>query len=256
MSLFRRIYRLIGILIWMFLMSLLALPYYFSRTIQSARAVSDVTLRWGAGLAKIFNIKVNLHGNLKTSGGGLLVSNHLSYLDIFVHAALFPMRFTPKADIRKWPILGSYIQLSHPIWLDRESRQKAAEALVHFKETINAGMYLIVYPEGTSTDGKSGVKAFKSTPFEAVVADKLPIQPILTIYQDLQNGQSACWYGDMTLLPHLWMVTGQKEIKADVYALDPVYPGENEDRKALALRVHKAIADKYYEVTGIKPENS
>ncbi len=256
MGLLLRVYRFSAILVWMFLMSLLAAPYYFGRSMDTVRHICFVTLRWGKGLARIFNIKVTMHGQIDTSNGGLLVSNHLSYLDIFIHAALFPMRFAPKAEIKKWPILGHYIQLSHPIWMHRESRQKSTEALRQFKETMDAGIYLIVYPEGTSTDGKSGVRPFKSTPFEAVVSENLPIQPILTLYKDLPNGETACWYGDMTLVPHVWMLTGQNEINVDVYVLPVIYPGENADRKELAKRVHKAIADKYYEVTGIKPENS
>lgn len=195
-------------------------------------------------MARIINLRVSVSGYLPRAAGGLLISNHLSYLDIIAHGTILPIRYTPKRDIEKWPVLGWYIGLSRPIWVDRQTKQESKKLLVEYAETMKRGMYLIVYPEGTSSDGKHGILPFKSTPFEAAITGDAPIIPMLIKYKEPPGRPTVCWYGDMTLLPHAWQVLKCPSIEAEVRFLPPIYPS-GRSRKELALYVHDIMSREY-----------
>lgn len=247
MRLLRRFYRIVALIYWIIHQGIVSLP--ISRQKDRKKAVREMALQtriWGAGLLRIFGVKLNITGDIShyREKGGLVVSNHLGYLDIFVHATCFGLRFTPKKDIRKWPFFGWYTDITIPIWIDRETRSKSGETLELFRETLKDNVPLIIYPEGTSTDGASGVLPFKPTSFETTVNTEIPIQPILTLYSVSPGELSPCWYGDQTFLPHIWALLGNKQINADIYILPLVY-AEGRDRKQLALHVHDIIQDAY-----------
>jgi 1-acyl-sn-glycerol-3-phosphate acyltransferase len=173
-----------------------------------------------------------------------VVSNHVSYVDIIAHGSVLPARYAAKSDIAKWPVLGWYLGLSRPIWADRNSKQASRKALRDFAKTMRHGMDLIVYPEGTTTDGKSGILAFKSTSFEAALRGNAPIVPVLTRYNEPAGRPTVCWYGDMTLVPHVWQILGYPSIEAELRFLEPVSP-DGRPRKELASAVHGIMAREY-----------
>ncbi|OGV49466.1 MAG: hypothetical protein A2X49_00785 [Lentisphaerae bacterium GWF2_52_8] len=246
MSFLLRFLRIVAVLFWFLALGACA-ALFMRRSWGCIKKVTGVTRLWGLGFTKILNIKVKVFGDPSSFKGGIIVSNHMGYLDILVHGSLFPLRFTPKSDIASWPLLGSYVGLSHPIWIDRRSKQKSQEALISFRETMEHEIPLIVYPEGTSSDGKSGVLPFKSTPFEAVVSSNFPILPILTIYNEPDGRPTSCWYGGMTLLPHVWTILGFRSIEVEVHILPPVHP-EGRSRKEIAIFVHDIIEAEYKRV--------
>jgi len=244
MVILRCLYRIAAILLWSALMALLSIPCQFRNRWKDIKEVSHVTQLWSKGLARIVGVRVKVSGPIPQAGGGLLVSNHLSYLDIIIDGSVLPVRYSAKADIAKWPGLGWYIGLSKPIWTDRNSKQKSKRALRSFTKTMKHGMYLIVYPEGTSSDGKHGILPFKSTSFEAAIIGNAPIIPALIRYKEIPGRPTVCWYGDMTLLPHIWQVLKLPHIKAELRFLDPIYP-DGRSRKELADFVHKTMSRQY-----------
>jgi 1-acyl-sn-glycerol-3-phosphate acyltransferase len=204
---------------------------------------------WGRGLLDILNVKVEVHGDESPLNGALVVSNHLGVLDILVHSSLFGFRFAPKSDIRSWPFLGAYVGLTYPIWVDRGSKARSQELLAEFHDTLTNGVSLIVYPEGTSSDGKHGVLPFKSTPFEAVVKGRLPVRPVLTLYRvPATSNVEPCWYGDMTLPPHIWDLLSAPGIVAEIHVLPEFKAPADMDRKALAEHVHALLQAEYERV--------
>lgn len=244
MANFRRTYRLLALVLWSAAMGVFSLPWQLSRGWRSRKAISRLTMAWNKGVAKIVNLRVSVSGRTPDGTGGLVVSNHLSYVDIIAHGSVLPLRYSAKADIAKWPVLGWYLGLSDPIWTDRESRQASKRALRDFAKTMKRGIHLIVYPEGTSTDGKNGVLAFKSTSFEAAIVGNAPVYPALISYRDRPGRRTVCWYGDMTLLPHVWQLLGFDRIDAELRFLDPVYP-DGRSRKELASYVREMMAGEY-----------
>ena len=237
---FRRIFRLSLLLPWLIYMGAISVPVTLRRNRWSAIAgMAKMTKLWGRGLLRIFNIRLHVKGDLAGYDGGLVVSNHMGYVDIFVHAAVFGLRFAPKKEIRSWPVLGWYTSFVHPVWVDRSSRLKSQKTLEEFRETLEHKVPLIVYPEGTSSDGKT-ILPFKSAPFELAASGNFDIQPILTVYRVPEGADTPCWFGDMELLPHLWSLLGIPWIDADVYIL-PKITADGRGRKELAEAVHEVI---------------
>ena len=239
-----RLYRISALILWAVYVALLSMPHRLKGGWKSIKEISNFTHLWNKGIARIINLRIKVSGEIPAVTGGLVVSNHLSYVDIVTHGAVFPLRYSPKSDIAKWPFLGWYIGLSRPIWTSRESRQTSKKILRDFAKTMNKGMYLIVYPEGTSTDGKNGILPFKSTPFEAAIAGNAPIIPVLTRYRQPHGEPTICWYGDMTLLPHLWQVLSFPSIEAELRFLKPIFPS-GRSRKELASHVHDMMTREY-----------
>ncbi len=182
-------------------------------------------------------VEVKVDGPVPEFRGGLVVSNHLGYLDILAHGSILPLRFAAKSDIRCWPLLGGYLSLFRPVWVDRRNRGRSGEAAAELDRTLRNGALPIVYPEGTSSDGLSGVLPFKTTAFEPAVAGNLPVLPLVTRYSDPE----AAWYGDAELLPHLARLLGRRRNEIHVAVLPPVFPLPGEDRKALAERCRRMI---------------
>ena len=241
-KLFRRLIRLSLLLPWLIWMALVSLHISYQRDRWAAvKGMAGQIRKWGRGLLWIFNIKLTVHPDNAEYKGGLVVSNHMGYVDIFVHSALCGMRFCPKSDVRSWPVLGWYAGLTHPIWIDRRSRIKSKDALEEFCETLQHQVPLIVYPEGTSTDGTQ-VLPFKTSSFEVAAAGGFPIQPIVTIYRVPEGSDSPCWYTDIGIIPHLWQLVGIPEIKCDVYVL-PQIEAKGRTRKEIAELTYQAISE-------------
>jgi len=254
MALFRRIYRLIGVFAWLAVVTAISVPHHFTGW-RGRRKISRLVMLFMRGSCRILGLSIRLHGDMPDVPSGLVVSNHLGYIDTLVHGSVFPLRFTSTTAIAKWPVIGQIIALSHPVWVDRTSKPASRKALRDFAKTMRRGMYLIVYPEGTSTDGKEGILRFKSTSFEAAAFGDLPVIPVLTRYREMPGRPTVCWYGDMTFLPHLWQVLALPKIDADLYFLPPVYPmGRN--RKELAECVHGIMEREYRNITAEEDTSS
>ena len=239
---FRKIFRLTLLLPWLIYLGVISVPVTLRRDKWRAIAgMAKMTKYWGRGLLRIFNIRLRVHGNMDEYDGGLVVSNHMGYVDVFVHAAVFGLRFAPKKEIRSWPVLGWYTSFTHPVWVDRSSRIKSQKTLTEFRETLEHKVPLIIYPEGTSTDGKQ-ILPFKSAPFELAADGGFSIQPILTVYRVPEGSDTPCWFGDMELMPHLWSLVGIPYIDADVYIL-PQVSANGRTRKELARAIHEIIRE-------------
>jgi 1-acyl-sn-glycerol-3-phosphate acyltransferase len=244
MAFFLRLYRIVALLLWSVFVAILSVPYQLKGGWKGIEKISRFARLWSKGVAKIVNLRVKIFGEIPRVSGGLVVSNHLSYLDIITHGSILPLRYSPKAEVAKWPVLGWYIDLSRPIWTSRESKQASKKTLRDFVKTMKREMYLIVYPEGTCTDGKNGVLPFKSTSFEAAIAGDMPILPVLTRYNEAPGEPTVSWYGDMTFFPHVWQVLKVPSIEVELHFLRPVFP-EGRSRKELASLVHGIMTHEY-----------
>ena len=255
MRILRRIYRVIALFLWGSWHGIYSLPIrYLYKEDHSISRMALQTKYWGGGIVKILGIKTIVHGSPEEykKTGGLVVANHQSYVDVFLHASIFGLRFTPKKEIKSWPILGWYTDMTRPIWVDRDSRQASGGLMEQFRDTLRHKVPLIVYPEGTTSDGRSGLKEFKTTPFETVCGTDIPVQPVISIYHPAPGDMHPAWYGDATFMPHLWALLGNRRSTADVYILPLIYP-EGRNRKQLAKAVRDAMLKAYCEHTGWVP---
>lgn len=238
-----RCLRITLLFVWFFLMLFYGIYLYLKNRKPSIN-FGFGAMRWSIGINKILNLKIVVHGDIKGKYG-LVVSNHVSYLDILALASIFPLRFTPKNDLKSWPVIGWFIHLSRPIWVDRSSRQGSSNALNDFIFSLKNNIPVAVFPEGTTTDGKNGILPFKSTPFESAIKSGCKIYPVLIKYVE-QKDQKLSWYGDMTFLSHVWLILGMKEIIAHIFVLDSISP--NDDRKRLSTKTHDYMNSQYLKI--------
>jgi 1-acyl-sn-glycerol-3-phosphate acyltransferase len=216
---------------------------------KSVKALAVASKIWAYGAARIFGLKIKISGNRK-SVHGLVVSNHLSYVDILLLGSIFPLRFAPKSDVAKWPILGWILGSSRPIWVDRSSKYASLNTMKEFSETVKNDINLIAFPEGTTSDGKSDLFPFKSTTFEAAMQGNVPICPVLIVYE--QDNISWAIDNHTPLLIHAWRVLQLFQIRAELHILKPVVPPEGGRRKEFCRDVYNIMNERYREIISLK----
>lgn len=202
-------------------------------------------------LLKIIGFEVRTHGHMTTARPTFFVANHTSYLDIPVLGALIPASFVAKAEVASWPLFGLMAKLQNTVFIERR-QTRAVQQRDQLSQHIAEGRNLILFPEGTSSDGHR-VLPFKSSLFGAIenAAEDIDlfVQPIsinCTAIDGLPLTQNLrcfyAWYGDMTLLPHLWQAFKCDRFTVDVVFHPPIRARDVPDRKELALRCQQAVA--------------
>ena len=202
------------------------------------------------GGLRALQVQVEVEGRLPTSG--LIVSNHVSYLDILAYSTALPCVFVSKAEVEEWPIFGRYARWSGSVFVRRHDRGDAARANVSVDETLKDGVPVILFPEGTTTDGQR-VLRFHSTMLQPAVDTAAPITPCAIRYEleDGDAGREACWWGDMKLLPHVWNLLGKKSVRARIVFGEPITA--TGDRKQLSAVLHEEVL-KLHEKLRLRPD--
>lgn len=239
---FRAAFRLAAMLLWSLGLLFPAVLTVFLPRRRRILAGARMTRLWATGCRRIINLRVAVFpGPVPRQRGGLIVANHISYLDIFVHASLFGVRFAPKIEMKRWPLVGVMTALSNPVWIDRGNRRRSADSEREMREALLGDVPFLVYPEGTNSDG-TALLPFKSTVFESVLRCGAEIRPVLSHYPPAADGTQIPWVDHTGFLPHFWRVMGLKEIDCDVYIMDTVVPRAS-GRKELALQLHDMMQD-------------
>lgn len=202
----------------------------------NTRSRASILQRWSRRLLSFIGVKIHINGQIPQRG--LIVSNHLSYLDILVFSAVSDCVFVSKREVKSWPGIGWISSLSGTIYIDRNRRTDTHSVQEQMQAPLSSGMRLVLFPEGTSSDG-SRVLHFHSSLFQPAVDLKIPITAAALEYflGDGNAAHEACYWGDMTLLPHLLNLLTKKEVQARV-SFSPEHMTFN-DRKE-AARVMQA----------------
>ena len=173
------------------------------------------------------------------AGSMLIVANHLSYLDIAIASAALPCAFVAKQEIGSWPFFGALAKMGGAIFVDRGSRGSAWQTAEEMVLRLAEGVPVVLFPEGTSTDGSEVIR-FHSTLFAPAVEGRLPVAPA-AIYYELRGAgteRDLCWFDDETFLPHLLRVLEVEGFTAVVrFGTPEVFP----DRQTAAWRSHDAV---------------
>jgi 1-acyl-sn-glycerol-3-phosphate acyltransferase len=170
---------------------------------------------------------------------GLVVSNHLSYLDILVHGALIPCFFVSKIEVRSWLYFGWAARTGAAMFLDRQKRASATAVAQEMAKRLDLPVPIVLFPEGTSTDG-SQLLRFHSSLFEPAVAAQAPVTAAAIRYEMEGGGdeRGLCWFGDTLFLPHLWKALGTRGFLAEVRFGEPQVFA---DRRTAAKATHDEI---------------
>ena len=151
---------------------------------------------------------------------GLVVSNHLSYLDVLAYASLFPCLFVSKQEVRGWPVFGRLATMAGTIYVDRERSADNRQATSIMEQALRAQVPVILFPEGTSTDG-SVLLPFRSPFFEpAVRSDAMVSAAAIGYASQTAREADLAYYGDAVFGPHLLRTLGQREVRVQVAFAD------------------------------------
>jgi lyso-ornithine lipid O-acyltransferase len=148
---------------------------------------------------------------------GLVVSNHLSYLDIVLYAAAAPCCFVSKSEVRRWPVFGGLARAGATIFLDRASQKSASAAVSEMARRLEIPVPILLFPEGTSSDGAQ-VLRFHARLFQPAVEAQAPVTEAAIGYRhtDGAGEEEICWHGNADFVPHLWKVLGIRGICARI----------------------------------------
>lgn len=187
---------------------------------------------------KIFNFKTEVAGPVPTAG--LVVSNHLSYLDILVLSSVTPAVFVSKADVRRWPVFGWLAAIGGTVFIERERRTHVGTVNREIESALDDDVPVVVFPEGTSSDGKN-ILPFRSPLLEPVAGGSHTITTSWIHYTlgDGDAGQEICYWGDHTFFPHLLNLLDKQKIRAKVCFGQ--FERTTDDRKELAKQLQAAV---------------
>ena len=189
-------------------------------------------------LLRVFNVELDTGG--PSPEAGLLVSNHLGYLDIVVLGALAPCVFVSKSEVARWPVFGWFARHSGTLFVRRDQRADTARLNQEIKTALSDDVLVVLFPEGTSSDGQT-VLPFRSALLEPVAGTGAQISAARIRYE-LSDGDPAaevCYWRDMTLAPHLLNLLGKERVRASVRFTRPEVG--HSDRKTLARQLHAEV---------------
>lgn len=256
-GIFRGIVRFIAFIFW----TVLTVPVHAVWYGLTRRM--DMPKIWHKGACFIFGVRVRVYGTSAKAVDCPIVyaANHVSYLDIIVLGGFLDVRFVAKKEVAGWPVFGFLSKLQRTVFIDR-NRSALDESRRTVRAALTSGDTLMLFPEGTSTDGVT-VMPFKAGLFSVLVADatetggkeppvKALVQPVAVVLA-LVDGEPVmgapqavrdvyAWHGDMTLAPHLWTLACHRSVDVAVYLLPPLDPAQYTDRRALADDAHDAVA--------------
>ncbi|MFO1081681.1 MAG: lysophospholipid acyltransferase family protein [Reyranellaceae bacterium] len=233
-------------------LTLVVLPVYLvAATLRLQPVIRWMPLAYHRIVCFILGIKVRVHGVRSDVTPTLFVCNHVSYLDIEVLGGLIPGSFVAKAEVASWPFFSTLAKAQRTIFIERRSGKTSASRDEMMKR-LNTGDNLMLFPEGTSSDG-TRVLPFRSALFGVAQLrrDDRPIvvQPVAIAYTRLDGIPLGrywrpffAWFGDLDLVPHLWQMVCLGETEAVVSFFPPVDIDRLGDRKKLADYCHKLVS--------------
>jgi 1-acyl-sn-glycerol-3-phosphate acyltransferase len=198
--------------------------------------------RWSQRLLRILGVRMEVAGDALTPGS-MLVSNHISWVDIFVINALRPAAFISKADVRGWPLIGWLAARNDTVFLRRGSRGHARIVNAEIARILDAGQHVAVFPEGTTTNGRQ-VLHFHGALLQPALVAGHPVQPVALAYtgQGGRRSLAPAYDGDVTLGQSIRSIVAQRETVARLWVLPSLVPDARHDRRTLAADARTGIA--------------
>ena len=198
--------------------------------------------KWSTRMLAALNVSVTSSGEPPPEG--LIISNHLSYLDIMVFSSITHCVFVSKSEVKSWPVIGLITTQSGAVYVDRTRRSDTHNVRPRMQAVLSHGLRLMVFPEGTSSDG-SQVLPFHSSLFQPAVDLNTPVTAAAIRYS-VPGGDpavDACYWGDMVLGTHLLNLLQKDSVEATVRFAEQHF--RFTDRKEAARVMHQEVERLY-----------
>jgi 1-acyl-sn-glycerol-3-phosphate acyltransferase len=237
------------------LAALLMLPVQLVAVRAGWRLAEWVPVSFHRLLLRLFRVRVVVHGTPPKPGRPTLVlSNHVSWMDIPVLGSLLPLSFIAKAEVAGWPIVGLFARMQRCIFIDRARKSHTTHVNAEVAHRLAEGDLIVLFPEGTTGDGNR-LLPFRSSLVGAARAalaeptlKRIDLQPLAIVYVR-RNGlpvtrrerPAIAWYGDMDLAPHLAAFVREGSIDAIVHWGEPIPFDAKSDRKQATALAEAAV---------------
>ena len=178
---------------------------------------------WSLQFLALWGIHVKVLGQPVVAGPALIVSNHISWLDISVIHAARHCRFVSKSDIRGWPLVGRLATGAGTLYIERTSRKDARRMVKDMADAMKEGDVVAVFPEGTTSDGRN-LLPFHANLIQSAIQADVPVQPMSLKFVDARTGETSfapCYIGDDTLIGSMWRTLTAPAILAVVHFGEP-----------------------------------
>lgn len=175
--------------IWFVLSLIISTPFILrvkylikkNRIEESEALIYKCTNLWAKSLLKVAGVKVNVHGveNIPKDKTVLFVGNHQGNFDIPIYITQIPkvIGFISKIEVEKIPIVRTWMNFLHCVFMDRSNLRKSGEAIIKGIKNLRAGNSIVIFPEGTRSKG-GPMKEFKAGSFKLATKSKCPIVPV------------------------------------------------------------------------------
>ncbi len=205
------------------------------------------------------NKMLGVRVSLKVRGNGigseksvLILSNHLSYVDIFVISSFFPVSFIASVDeVKSDPLLGKATELSGGYFVERRNRSGLRTEIESISEILELGTNVALFPEGTTSNGDR-VLPFKTPLLSVAEKAGVEILPICIKYTSIdgeditnKNRDLIYYYGDMRFFDHFFKLLSVGYVEAELKVLDKIDPQAARSRKDMARSVYDIISSAY-----------
>lgn len=203
-----------------------------------------LTQEWSHSLLALLGVKLTIHGQPlnEASRNILVVANHVSWLDIYLLNAAWPVRFVSKAEVRNWPVVGWLAEITGTLFLERGKRRDTARINQVISTALTQGDCVAFFPEGTTTDG-THLRPFLASLLQPAIDAGATLQPAALRYPNADGSANtlAAYCGDMSMMDSLRNILAQREIHAELQFLAPI-ASSGKTRRVLARQSESAIS--------------
>lgn len=216
---------------------------------------------WHRAACRLIGLNVRVHGALAPRRPLMLAANHASWKDILVLGSIADVVYIAKSEVRSWPIFGVLARLQASIFVVREEKRKTGEQVSEIGRRLADGEVVVLFPEGTTSDGNRLLEV-KTSLFgaAAAAAPHVPdgtvyIQPVSIAYTRVHgmamgryHRPIAAWPGDIEMVPHLLGILKEGALDVDVDFGEMIAYGPTTNRKAasreVGARIRKMLGDR------------
>lgn len=208
-----------------------------------AGAARWVQAHWCRGFCRTLGVRLRVEGHAMEPAPVLVASNHVSWLDIVVVAAHWPVAFLSKSEVARWPIVGRCATGLGTLYIERGRRDAASRAVAAMVERLRGGDRVLFFPEGTTGEGAE-LLPFRPRLFQAAVDAGVPVQPLALRYLNLDGSPctQAPFVGDDSLVSHVFRICALPGVRAAVHVGESIRQ-PHERRSTLAVESRERIAE-------------
>jgi 1-acyl-sn-glycerol-3-phosphate acyltransferase len=200
--------------------------------------------RWAERMLNLMGIRLKVLGTPPAHGPVLIVSNHISWLDILTIHAARHVRFVSKSGVKQWPLIGTLSTGAGSLYIERERRRDALRVVHHMTEALRGGDIIAVFPEGTTGNGQV-LLPFHANLLQASISSGAPVLPVALRFADAETGETSYaprYVDDDNLATSLWNTLTAPPLLAIVRFGEPQDP-HGKERRSWALALHADVQD-------------